>query len=117
MQKPDFVRLQHMLEAAKEALHFVSDRNRADLDTSRMLVLAIIKDIEIIGEAASKVTEGTRADYPEIPWKEVIEMRNRLIHAYFNIDLDRVWETVMGDLPPLTQTLNKIVSDYWRSKE
>jgi len=85
MQKPDFVRLQHMLEAAKEALHFVSGYERGDLDSNRMLVLAIIKDVEIIGEAASKVSEETRSVIPEIPCSDLIFLEGGLQSALTNI--------------------------------
>jgi uncharacterized protein with HEPN domain len=73
------------------------------------LVLSIVKSIEILGEAASKVTQQTREMYSEIPWANIIGMRNRLIHVYFGIDLDRVWDTVTDDLPPLIASLEKII--------
>ena len=74
-----------------------------------MLTLSIIKAIELIGEAASRVTKESRDLHPEIPWNVIITMRNRLIHAYFDIDLDRVWDTVTDDLPPLITSLERIV--------
>lgn len=64
-----------------------------------MLTLALVKSIEIIGEATSKVTSETKAHYAQIPWPSIVAMRNRLIHAYFDVDLDRVWDTVTDDLP------------------
>jgi uncharacterized protein with HEPN domain len=79
-----------MLDAAKEALSFAQNKTRGDLDLERMLVLSIVKSIEIIGEAASKVTQETRETVTELPWANIIAMRNRLIHVYFDIDLDRV---------------------------
>jgi uncharacterized protein with HEPN domain len=99
-----------MLDAAKEAISFSNGNTRNDLDGNRMLVLSIIKSIEIIGEAASKVTNETRDQLPEIPWSIIISMRNHLIHAYFDIDLDRLWDTIIDDLPPFIDTLEKIVS-------
>ena len=68
-----------------------------------------MKSIEIIGEAASKVTQETRERYTELPWANIIAMRNRLIHVYFDIDLDRVWDTVTDDLPPLVASLEKVI--------
>jgi len=96
-----------MLDAANEALSFSSDRSRSDLDTDRKLVLSLVKCIEIVGEAATKVTKETREKHSEIPWGEIITMRHRLIHAYFDIDLDRVWDTITDDLPPLIELLSK----------
>jgi uncharacterized protein with HEPN domain len=98
-----------MLDAAKEALSFAQNKSRAHLDSDRMLVLSIVKSVEIIGEAASKVTQGTRETYTELPWANIVAMRNRLIHVYFDIDLDRVWDTVTDDLPPLISSLGKII--------
>ena len=109
MRKDDQIRLRHMLDAAQEALSFAQGRTRADLDQNRMLVLSLIKSIEIIGEAASRVGEETRQRYPEIPWADIVGMRNRLIHAYFDIDLDRVWDTIQEDLPPLVTQFQEIL--------
>jgi uncharacterized protein with HEPN domain len=62
-----------------------------------------------MGEAASKVTKESRDSHPEVPWLNIIGMRNRLIHAYFDIDLDRVWDTITDDLPPVIAALKKMV--------
>jgi uncharacterized protein with HEPN domain len=98
-----------MVDAAKEAMSFITGRQRGDLDMNRMLVLSLVKSIEIMGEAASKVTKETRDSHPEVPWLNIIGMRNRLIHVYFDIDLDRVWDTITDDLPPVIATLEEIV--------
>jgi uncharacterized protein with HEPN domain len=71
------------------------------------LVLALVKEIEIIGEAASRLSLETRQQIPALPWTDIILMRNRLIHAYFDVDLDIVWKTFTDDLPPLIQELEK----------
>ncbi len=109
MRKDDLIRIRHMLDAAKEAMSFIKDRKRSDLDTDRMLVLSLVKSVEIIGEAASKVTKEPRDGHPEVPWLNIIGMRNRLIHVYFDIDLDRVWDTITDDLPPVIAALEKII--------
>jgi uncharacterized protein with HEPN domain len=109
MLRDDFIRVRHMLDAAKEAISFVDNKTRDDLENNRMLALSIVKSIEIVGEAASKVTKGSREAHPEIPWTDIVAMRNRLIHAYFNIDLDRVWDTVTDDLPSLAALLEGVV--------
>jgi uncharacterized protein with HEPN domain len=108
MQREDEIRLRHMLDAAVEAVGFSEGRVRVDLDRNRMLVLALVKSIEIIGEAAMKVGPEARALLPDIPWPAIVTMRHRLIHAYYDMDLDRVWDTVIEDLPPLIAALQKL---------
>ncbi len=98
-----------MLDAARESMSFAAGRSRDDLDRDRMLVLAIVKDVEIIGEAASWTTSATRDAHSEVPWSQIIAMRNRLIHAYFDVDLQVVWDTVTVDLPQLIAVLEPLV--------
>ena len=109
MQPHDDIRLRHMLESAKEAVKFAAGNSRKDLDEDRKLLLAIIKSIEIIGEAASKVSEARKAQNDNIPWSDVIGMRNRLSHGYFDVNLDIVWQTVKKDLPDLIEALEQII--------
>lgn len=110
MQKDDLIRLRHMLDAAREALSFSANKTRNDLYSDRMLALSVIKSIEIIGEAASTVTKDFRFKHNEIPWASIVAMRNRLIHVYFEIDLDRVWDTITDDLPPLIAAIESVIS-------
>jgi uncharacterized protein with HEPN domain len=98
-----------MLDAAKEAVEFAAGKSRKDFDDDRMLTLAITKSIEIIGEAATKVSESCKAENNNIPWNDVAGMRNRLIHGYFDINLDIVWETIQTDLPELIESLEKVL--------
>ena len=107
---PDEIRMRHMLDSAREAIQFVQGRTRADLDKDRMLVLSLVKLVEIIGEATAKVSIASQEEHGEIPWPAIVAMRNRLIHAYFDIDLDRVWDTVTDDLPPLVNQLKGILA-------
>lgn len=109
MRKDDEIRLRHMLDAAREAVSFTLGRTRGDLENDRRLVLALVKDIEIVGEAGTRITETTREQLPTIPWEEIIGMRNRLVHAYFSINLDIVWQTVQEDLPKLIALLEPLV--------
>ncbi len=110
MQKDDLIRLRHMLDAAREAISFARNKTRRSLDTDRKLILALVKSIEIIGEAAANVTKEGQEATPQIPWPSIISMRNRLIHAYFDINLDIVWQTINEDLPPLIIELEKIIA-------
>jgi uncharacterized protein with HEPN domain len=105
----DLIRVRHMLAAAKEAMEFAAGKTRMDLEKDRLRMLAIIKSIEIIGEAASKVTEAFKTENSNIPWNDIINMRNRLIHAYFDVNLDIVWQTVKTDLPDLISDLEEII--------
>ncbi len=99
-----------MLDAAREALEFVSRRTRQDLDTDRMLVLSLVKEIEIIGEAASRLSQETKSSIREIPWQDVIGMRNRLIHVYYDVNLDIVWSAVTIELPSLRSNLEMVLN-------
>ena len=110
MNKDDRIRLQHMLDAAEEAIAFLDHASQETLEQDRKLLLAIVKDIEIIGEAASKVSGESQHSTPNIPWPQIISMRNRLTHAYFDIDIETVWKTVNEDLPPLIIQLKRILS-------
>jgi uncharacterized protein with HEPN domain len=107
-RKADAVRIRHMLDAAQEAVSFADGHARSDLDNNRMLVLSLVKSVEILGEAATKISAETRARYPTIPWASIVAMRNRLIHGYFDINLDIVWATVTDDLPGLIELLETI---------
>ena len=99
-----------MLDAARQAIAFAQHETRDGLEKNQMLVLSLVRLIEIIGEAASQVTPSTRREYPQIPWPLIVAMRNRLIHAYFDVDIDRVWETIKDDLPPLISALEQVIA-------
>ena len=105
----DGIRLRHMQQAAKEAMSFADGRTKDDLKSDRQLALSIVKCVEIIGEAASRITDATRQAHPEIPWTAIVGMRNRLIHGYFDIDLERVWGTVTKNLPRLVESLDPLI--------
>lgn len=113
---PDLARLTHMIDAVAEALRFARGRTRKDLGGDRMLTLALIKDIEIAGEAASRVSEGFKRKHPAVPWRAVVATRNRLIHGYFEVDLDIVWRTIESDLPPLLASLRRIAKGRKRGR-
>ena len=99
-----------MLDAAREAVSFANGHSRADLDSNRMLALSLVKCIEIVGEAAARIGEDTRQQPSQVPWLDIVGMRNRLIHAYFDVSLDIVWSTMTQDLPPLIAQLEQILT-------
>lgn len=111
MTKDDDVRIRHILDAAKEAVGFARSRSREDLNNDRKLELSLVWLLEIIGEAARGISPDFQNSQPDLPWKSMMGMRDRLIHGYFDINLDVVWETVTEDLPPLIEKLEKIVTD------
>ena len=98
-----------MLLAARDVVDFARGRTRDDLNTDRQLVLSLVKSIEIIGEAAARISQETREAHPDIPWPKIVAMRNRLVHAYFEINLRRVWEVVQNDVPDLIALLEPLV--------
>jgi uncharacterized protein with HEPN domain len=101
------VRLRHMLDHAKEAVAMVRGKTRVDLDTDRQLNLSLVRLLEIVGEAAGRVPPEERALNPDIPWPEIVGLRNRLIHGYDSVDFDILWQIVSDDLPPLIAALEK----------
>jgi uncharacterized protein with HEPN domain len=107
----DAALLLDMLLAAQDARGFVEGLGQDDFLASRLHQNAVIRSLEIIGEAASNVSAATRAAYPEIPWRDVTGMRHRLIHGYAEVDVNRVWDTVQGHLRPLIASLQRIVPD------
>jgi uncharacterized protein with HEPN domain len=111
MNDRDRVRLQHMLDAAREALSFLEGRTNEDLRRDRMFTLAVVKEIEIIGEAANQISDESRKTLPQVPWPKIIAMRNRLIHAYAEVDLSIVWDTLTGALPELSRELENALAD------
>ena len=104
----DKIRLLHMLDAAQKAITFVKDKSFQDLTENEILALALVKLIEIIGEAASRISKEYQENNPQISWSAMIGMRNRLVHAYFDINLKILWQTTQEDLPLLVDQLNKL---------
>jgi uncharacterized protein with HEPN domain len=90
-----------MLDHAREAVAMAGGRTRSELDTDRQLNLSLVRLLEIVGEAASRMPAEERGRYPEIPWPEIVSLRNRLIHGYDSVDFDILWQVVTDDLPPL----------------
>ena len=98
-----------MMEAIEAAVDFIDGRVRSDLDSDRQLLFAIVRAIEIAGEAAAKISPESRARAPDVPWQSIVSMRNRLIHGYFDIDRSIVWKTVQVELPTLLPALRALI--------
>ena len=101
--------LRHMLDHAREASALVQGKSRADLDSDRLLEPALVRLLEIVGEAASRVPGDDCARYPEIPWSQIVGLRNRLIHGYDAVDLDILWQIVEHDIRLLISALETIL--------
>lgn len=110
MSKHDTViRLQDMRDAAQEAVTLIHRRSRSDLHADRVLNLALVRLLEIVGEAANRLPRDVQDRYPAIRWAEIVGLRNRLIHGYGAIDLDIVYRIITADLPPLITALDEAI--------
>jgi uncharacterized protein with HEPN domain len=109
MLPEDRVRILHMIEAADAIAHFLMDRRREELDADLMLLFALVRAIEVFGEAAAKVSASTKASTLEIPWPQIVAMRNRLIHAYFDVDRDILWKAATEEVPALAPRLIALI--------
>ena len=98
-----------MLDAALKAKHFIQRRSRGVLDSDEMLALAVIRLLEVMGEATRGLSQEVKDKNPQIPWKQIAGTRDRLIHGYFDVDLDIIWSIISRDLPPLIEELEKLV--------
>jgi uncharacterized protein with HEPN domain len=109
------VALRQMLSHAREAVSICKGKSRFDLDSNRLLNLALTRLIEVIGESANRVPHAIQNEYPELPWLQMIGARNRLIHGYDSVDFDVLWMIVENDLPSLITHLQKILDDDFPS--
>jgi uncharacterized protein with HEPN domain len=111
-RRDDSVPMRHMLDHAREAVAMIQGRARSDLHTDRLFQLAITRLVEIIGEAASRVTAQGQARYAEIPWHDVVNTRHRIIHGYDTIDYDIVWRILTEELPSLIAALERALPGH-----
>lgn len=105
----DGARLRDMLDAAQAAIRVLGDHSAEELESDETLALAVPHAVEIIGEAAGRVSRPFCAAHPEIPWSEVTGLRHRIVHDYFALDYRRLWDTVHNDLPQLIVQLRRIL--------
>jgi uncharacterized protein with HEPN domain len=108
MRNEDKVRILHMIESAEKAQEFLAGKTYNDLQKNEQLSFAVVRALEIIGEAAGQTTQEFRDAYPDIQWRNIISMRNKLVHAYFDINYKIVWSAVKGDISQLLQQLKDI---------
>ncbi len=110
LPEQDRIRIQHMLDAAKQAMAFADGINQQELVNDLKTTFALVKCIEIIGEAATHVSDETQQSLTEVPWRIAKAMRNRLVHVYFDVDINILWSTVANDLPGLAIVLEKALA-------
>jgi uncharacterized protein with HEPN domain len=105
MSPDDRVRVGHIIEMFDAATRFIKGKQRSDLDSDQMLLFALVRAVEISGEAASKISAEGRNELAGLPWSLMIGMRNRLVHGYVDIDRDILWNTVTQAMPPVAERL------------
>jgi len=108
----DRVRIQHMLDAARQGVAFVADRTRADLDHDPMLARALMHVVMEIGEAAARTSDAGRSRVPALPWGQMVAMRHILVHVYWGVDFDRLWTTTAEELPRLIAELEAAIAGW-----
>ena len=109
-QHDETIGLRHMLDHTREAAALVQNMTRDDLHANRVLSLALVRLLEIVGEAATRISEELRVRHPQIAWRQIISLRNRLIHGYDAVDLDILWQILFEDISPLVTDLARLVS-------
>ena len=113
MFKDDWIYVSHMLDMSRKEVDTVTGKTRDGYNDDEILRMALTHFIQVIGEAARKVSAEFQAAHPQIPWREIVGTRHRIVHGYLNIDEDLVWEIVTHDLPALIRGLEKIIpSEY-----
>ena len=111
-RRDDTVPMRHMLDHAREIVVMMQGRVRGDLDTDRMFQLALTRLLEIIGEAAARVTPAGRVRYQDIPWPEIVSTRNRIVHGYDTVDYDVVWDIAALEVPALVTALERALPGH-----
>ena len=109
--KDDFTYLSHILEAVERISEYLQEADYESFLKNTMMADAVIKNFEIIGEAANNVSDDFKQNHPELPWLDMGDMRNKLIHEYFGIDMKIIWDTCQNDLPKLEQQLERILGE------
>ncbi len=110
MIRDDSVYLHHILDAINQIEEYAAGLDHEAFMSSRLVQDGVIRQIEIIGEATKNLTETVKDRHPEIPWKDIAGMRDKLIHQYFGVDLEAVWETVVHDLPAFKDVISSILA-------
>ncbi len=111
MRRDDHVYVRHILDAVDKIRMYVADYSQSTFLESTLIQDGVIRQMEIMGEASRRISPDTRMQHPDIPWREMAAMRNKLIHDYFGIDLQLVWTTVQEELPKVRASLVRVLKD------
>lgn len=109
MKKEIEVFAKHILDSVTAINSFLGNLSKSDLEKERLRQSAVIRELEVIGEAVKNIPEEVKKQYPNISWKQIAGMRDKLIHHYFGVDLDIVWATIKNDLPILEKQIQEII--------
>jgi uncharacterized protein with HEPN domain len=114
MKKDDSVYLRHIIDAFMQIEDYMDGVSYDEFISNKLLQDGVIRQLEVMGEAARNLSEDLRCEYPQIPWRQMIGLRNRMIHAYFNVNLQIIWEIIQGDLPDLKRETKQILDNISR---
>lgn len=117
MKKKDIVYILHIRDAIDLILEYTKDLNRKDFNSKQVIQDAVIRRIAIIGEAVKNISMNFREKYSEIAWKKIAGMRDKVIHGYFNVDIDRVWTVIIKDIPVLKREIEEIINKEKENKK
>ena len=112
MARDEFLYLRHVLDAINTIEEYLQGVDEEHFKATRLLQDGTIREIEIIGEAVKNVSKDIRKSYPEVPWQDIAGMRDKLIHGYFGVDIEKVWDSAKEDLPVLKEQVIGILKDY-----
>jgi len=112
MSKTDLVYLKHMLDAIMQIEEYLEDVSSENFLGVKLTQDGVIRQLEILGEASNQISDSTKQAHPQVPWGQIIGLRNRLIHAYFSINLWMIWEITEIDLPPLKTAVTQIIHNF-----
>jgi uncharacterized protein with HEPN domain len=117
MKKDDSVYLHHIIDAFMQIEYYIDGISHEEFLSNKLLQDGVIRQLEVMGEAARNLSDDLRNEYPQVPWRQMIGLRNRMIHAYFNVNLQIIWEIVQGDLPDLKWETESILDSIRKECE
>ncbi len=111
MKKDDSIYLRHIIDAFTQIEGYMVGITHDEFFSNKLLQDGVIRQLEVMGEASRNLSEDLRCEYPQIPWRQMVGLRNRMIHAYFNVNLQIIWEIIQGDLPNLKRETKRILDN------